>query len=336
MYQAAVFHHHGAPQDVVQIEEQEEASLAAGQVTVTLQAASINPSDLLFIAGEYGIQPEFPARPGFEGVGVVTARGSGLLGRLLLGKRVCVLSSQGGSWGEQVNVDARRCIPIGNEISDAAGATFFVNPATAYLLTRRVLNVPRGSWLLQTAAASSVGKMVVRLGHQYGFRTLNVVRRREQAEALKNIGADVVVEYDSDQPPEALAEQVFSLTAGRGVGYAIDPVGGATGSAVVSCLAPHGRLVVYGTLDPAPLSISPRTLMHRQASVTGFWLGPAMEALSLPQKLLLIRKLRTLHGGGILETDIAAEYPLSQLQAAIAAASTPGRMGKVLLKLGAS
>ena len=54
-----------------------------------------------------------------------------------------------------------------------------------------VLQIPAGAWLLQTAAGSALGRMVIRLGKQYGFRTINVVRRREQAEELLKEGADV-------------------------------------------------------------------------------------------------------------------------------------------------
>jgi len=69
-------------------------------------------------------------------------------------------------------------------ISDEQAATFFVNPASALVMTQYILKVPRGAWLLQTAAGSALGRMVIRLGRHVGFRTINVVRRKEQAEEL--------------------------------------------------------------------------------------------------------------------------------------------------------
>src|SRR5205807_5467442 len=132
--------------------------------------------------------------------------------------------------------------------------TFFVNPASALAMTRHVLKVPVGGWLLQTAAGSTLGHMVVRLGRHYQFRTINVVRRREQAEELLQAGGDAVI-CTAD---ESIEERVQALTEGQGVHFALDAVGGATGSAVVATLAAGGRLLVYGTLSLEPLTVDPR------------------------------------------------------------------------------
>ncbi len=69
-------------------------------------------------------------------------------------------------------------------------------------MTQEVLKLGRGEWLLQTAASSSLGRMIIRLGRQMGFRTLNVVRRADHVAALKSLGADSVVVFDgaSDSP----------------------------------------------------------------------------------------------------------------------------------------
>ena len=77
-------------------------------------------------------------------------------------------------------------------------------------MTRDVLRVSRGAWLLQTAAGSALGRMVIRLGKREGFRTLNVVRRREQGEELLREGADAVV-CTAD---ESISERVRELTGG--------------------------------------------------------------------------------------------------------------------------
>ena len=139
-------------------------------------------------AGRYGLKPRLPATPGFEGVGVVEATGGGLLGWLRKGKRVAVINDRIGNWAEYTVTKARQVVPVPDDLSDEQAATFFVNPATAIIMTRDVLRVPPGEWLLQSAAGGELGKMVIRLGKKYGFRTLNVVRRREQVEELKELG----------------------------------------------------------------------------------------------------------------------------------------------------
>src|SRR5262249_38050277 len=152
-------------------------------------------------------RPELPATPGFEGVGVVEAAGRGLLGRWRLGRRVAVLNSKGGNWQEQVVISAIHVVPVPDAVSDEQAAAVFVNPASALIMTRWVLNVPPGAWLLQTAAGSALGRMVIRLGRHFGFRTLNVVRRQEQAEELLQAGGDAVIATDH----EAIEERVQAL-----------------------------------------------------------------------------------------------------------------------------
>ncbi len=216
-------------------------------------ASPINPSDLLLVRGQYGRQPPLPATPGFEGVGVVES-GSGLLARRVMGRRVAVLNSGNGNWKEHVVIPARQAVPIPKELSDEQAATFFINPASALVMTRYVLKVPAGAWLLQTAAASTLGRMVIRLGQRFGFRTLNVVRRSEQAEELLRLGGTAAIATND----ESLTEKVQAATGGDGVRFALDAVGGMTGSEVVRTLGRGGRMLAYGTLAGEPLSLDPR------------------------------------------------------------------------------
>src|SRR5260370_18048340 len=90
----------GDPEEVLQVRDVPEPSPGAGQVLVRMIASPVNPSDLLMVRGQYGRQPDFPATPGFEGVGVVEA-GRGLLAPRGLGRPVAVLNSAGGNWPAQ-------------------------------------------------------------------------------------------------------------------------------------------------------------------------------------------------------------------------------------------
>jgi NADPH:quinone reductase len=177
---AIVFDRFGEPADVLQVRDVAETAPGRGQVRVRMRASPVNPSDLLVVRGQYGRLPTLPATPGFEGVGVVDAVGGGLLARLRglkPGRRVAVLNGSGGNWQESVMISARSAVPVPDDLPDEQVASFFVNPATALVMTRYVLQVPTGAWLLQTAAASALGRMVIRLGRHFGFRTINVVRR---------------------------------------------------------------------------------------------------------------------------------------------------------------
>jgi NADPH:quinone reductase-like Zn-dependent oxidoreductase len=326
---AIVFDRFGDPAEVLQCRDLPIPEPGPGQVRVRMLASPVNPSDLLYVQGRYGRRPRLPASPGFEGAGVVEQAGGGLIGRLRLGRRVAVLNSQGGNWQEQVIVPARLVVPVPASVPDEQAATFFVNPASAYIMTRWLLRVPAGAWLLQTAAGSTLGRMVIRLGRRYGFRTMNVVRRREQVEELRSLGADAVI----CTAEESIETRVHELTGGSGVPFALDAVGGATGSAAVRALGSGGRLVVYGTLSEEPLSVDPRTLMVGQKRVEGFWLSEWSRGQSVLTMLRLFRRIGRLLGDGVLASDVGRAFPLEEVRAAVEQAARPGRDGKVLLRM---
>lgn len=303
----------GDPGRVLQIADRERPVPGRGEVLVRMLASPVNPSDLMFVEGIYGVEPQLPQVPGFEGVGVVEATGGGLKGKLFRGKRVAVLNRSAGNWAEYTVVPSDQVIPLSAGLSLEQAATFFVNPATAWVMTQDVLRVPKGGWLLQTAAASSLGRMIIRLGQHQGFHTINVVRRESQRDELRRLGADKVLVFDDRQDdPAVMRQQVLAATDGVGVRYAVDPVGGATASAVITSLAEGGTLLVYGTLSQQPLEFSPRELMTRGATVEGFWLGRHMQQLNLVKKLLLVRRLTTLIRSGVLSTENCYRVPLER------------------------
>src|SRR6516165_11455853 len=139
----------GEPTEVLELQEVPIPEAGPGQVRVRMIASPINPSDVLVVRGEYGRLPQLPATPGFEGVGVVEAAGAGLLGRLRLGRRVAVLNGAGGNWQECVVVPAKQVVPIAKDIADEQAASFFVNPASALVMTQDILKIRPGTWLMQ-------------------------------------------------------------------------------------------------------------------------------------------------------------------------------------------
>ncbi|MGE3315009.1 MAG: zinc-dependent alcohol dehydrogenase family protein [Planctomycetaceae bacterium] len=332
---AVVFEKFGNPSEVLQVKEIPEPKPGPGEVLVRMHASPINPSDLLTVHGMYGRLPKLPAVPGFEGVGTVEAAGPGLYGKYLVGKRVAVLNGVTGNWCDKTVVTARQAVPLGRDLPLEQAAMFFVNPATAYLMTREVLEVPKGEWLLQTAANSAVGHMVIRLGREFGFRTINVVRRAEQVDQLKELGGDQAIHFDPrEHPPEKLRDQVKGIVGERAsLKYAIDAVGGATGTAAFNAVGNHGRMLVYGALSDEPIEASPRTLVTHSSTVEGFWLARWMMEAGVLEKLKLVKRISKLMRAGILVSEISATFPLEAIRDAVDAVGTPGRRGKVLFQI---
>jgi len=329
-----------------------------GQVRVRMRLSPVNPSDLNFVRGTYyralermiwnqqraAKDPVYfdaerrmpcPLPPyglGLEGVGVVDACGEGLLARRLRGRRVAVASGPPqGTWQEYSIVDARRAVAVPDRLADEQAAMYLVNPVSACIMVREMLRVPRGAWLLVTAAGSALGKDVVRLGRRDGFRTLCVVRSDANTRELEALGADAVIETERRD----LVSEVARITGGRGVSYALDCVGGEVAAEVVRCLGVGGRLIVYGTLVDRPIPLPVRDLMMPVASVSGFYLGNWMAQQS-PLKLLgVLHAVRKLTLDGTFRTDVATVLPLDRVADAVHASIAPGRTGKVLLRIGA-
>jgi NADPH:quinone reductase-like Zn-dependent oxidoreductase len=262
-------------------------------------------------------------------VGRVEASGGGFLGWRVRGRRVAVLNNAGGNWSEQVVIPSRQAVPIPDTISDEQAATFFVNPASAFVMTRYVLRVPQGAWLLQTAAGGALGRIVVRLGKIYGFKTINIVRRQEQVEELRRLGADNVIVSSSP----GWSDEVRKLTGDSGVPCALDAVGGETAVEAVRSLGTGGRLLVYGTLSEEPMNLSPRLLMVSNKRVEGFWLSEWTSRQTVLTMLRLFRQVARLFRDEIATTAIQASYPLDEIRTAVRQAAAPGRSGKVLLRV---
>ncbi len=326
---AIVFERFGEPAEVLQVRDVPKPEPGLGEVLVRMIATPINPSDLLVVRGRYVKLPDPPATPGFEGVGVVEKAGPGLIGKLAVGKRVTVINDKGGNWAEYAVINARQARPVPDDLPDEQVASFFVNPATVLGMVRHVLQVPRGAWLLQSAANSNLGKMIVKLGKHDGFKTINVVRRREAMAELESLGADVVLST-TDGP---IDEQVRQAVGGPGVGYALDPVGGAIGSGLVRSLTPGGRMLVYGSLSEEPLEIRSRTLISGALDIQGFWLGHFMRGRYIPQNLRLFREIARLIRAGTLATEPGEKRPLDAIGEAVALSETSSAPGKVLLTM---
>lgn len=329
---AVVFEEFGDPADVLKYTDFDDPKPKAGEVLVRMIASPVNPSDLMYVEGGYTVTPQLPAIPGFEGVGIVEKAGRGLLGKLLVGRRVAVINRDRGNWAEKTVVSAKQAIPVPKSLDDEQAAMYFVNPATAYVLTRIILNVPNDAWLLQTAANSALGRMVIRLGRAFDFKTLNVVRRGDDVEKLKFLGANEVIVFDVDKDdPQQFLEQIKEITGG--VRYAMDPVGGNLASAIAMSLVDGAQFVLFGSLSGDEVILFPRTIISPNAVIRGFWLGGWMQQQSLLTKMSIIRKISKLIGDGTLSSDVGQRFPLEQVKDAVAASRVSNRQGKVLLSI---
>ncbi|ORW84663.1 NADPH:quinone reductase [Mycobacterium sp. IEC1808] len=323
----------GEPSEVLQLKTRPIPQPGPGQVRIRVAAAPVEASDLHTIRGRYGFTPEFPAVPGIESVGVIDEIGSGTDG-LAVGQRVATIGITG-TWQEYILADAERVLPVPAGMTDSTAAQLLSNPLTAVILTGQLLDVRPGEWLLQTAAGSTVGQLVIQLGAHIGFKTLNVVRRRSAVEDILALGGTAVICTED----EDLRERVADIVGPDGVSKAIDCVSGQVGADVSRALAPHGELIVYGALsthrqtDPNKLTIPifARSLIYETKTVRGFWLFRWLTETPKDQIVATINRTLQLAESGALRVPQGQPIPIEKFSEAVSLAEAPEHGGKPLL-----
>ncbi|MFD3163375.1 zinc-binding dehydrogenase [Herpetosiphon sp. NSE202] len=244
--------------------------LKAHEVLVKVAATPINPSDMMFINGSYGITKPLPAVPGFEGSGTIVSTGDQLYSKVLLGKRVSFATQapeDDGAWADYVIVAARQCLPLAESLSFEQAASAIVNPVSAWALID-IARQRNAKVVVQTAAASQLGRMLVRLAQREKLTLINIVRREAQVELLQSLGAEYVLNSSSPDFAEALSKLCHEQQAQ----LAFDAVGGELVGQVLSAMPKGSTMMVYGALADSACQIDPRSLIFEQKHVTGFWL----------------------------------------------------------------
>jgi NADPH:quinone reductase-like Zn-dependent oxidoreductase len=315
----------GKPTTVPELIESAAPGVGPGQLLVAMEAAPINPSDLLLIRGFYGHRPDLPAVLGTEGVGRVVATGDGV-DPSRIGNRVLIIPTlKHATWQDQIVIDDHDAIEVDAEGDVLQLAMLGVNPMTADLLLRRFVDLRPGDWVGQTGGNSAVGRSVITLAKLAGYRTVSVVRRPEVAPELLALGADAVVVSGADLGP-----QLKKALDGDRISLVLD----ATAGEVVADLAPwlvHGGTIVsYGGISGSPVVVRPGDLIFRDLQLRGFWQKDWLERAPRDEYVAIYARLAALVGEGHLRVPIAATYPLEKYEDALVHATQADRVGKVL------
>ena len=304
-----------------------------GEVLVKMHFSPVNPSDLAFLAGGYGIKKPFPVVPGFEGSGVVVAAGEGILPKIWLGKKVACAASPklNGCWAEYMVTSATSCVPLSKNISLEEGSMMFVNPMTAIAFFDVYKTTPNPSkklrGIINTAAASALGRMVIRLGKQKGIPVISVVRREEQVELLKSAGAENIVNSSDPDFEIELKELAHRLNAT----ILFDAVGGQLPQQLLSAAPKGSNLFIYGRLSADACEISPGELIFTGNQIQGFWLTNWLHEKGMIRTMLTIRKVLSLIRNE-LGTAIHQQFPPEKISEAIETYKNNMSKGKVLIR----
>src|ERR1700730_6330896 len=319
----------GEPSEVIELNAISEPALGQEDVLISMEAAPINPSDFLFVRGIYGVQAAFPSPLGGEGVGRVAKIGS-RVNVALRGKRVLILSTyEQGTWADEVVVHVRNLVPMSDEADPLQLSMIGINPATAYLLLNRYVSLMPGDGIGQTAANAAMGQYIIALAKLAGVKTLNVVRREEAAEQVREWGGDRVLLHGDD-----LHKEIEEALDGKKLSLVIDTVGGTPVGELAKSLKPGGSIVVYGMQSGQFPTMPPKEFIYLGLSLHGFWLINWIRNAPRTEIEEIYQKLGDLVADGSLSAAVERVYPLDQFKEAFKQSLKSNRSGKILFKFG--
>jgi NADPH:quinone reductase-like Zn-dependent oxidoreductase len=316
--------------DALQIEQRLTPKPGKDEILVKVTASPINPSDLAFLDGKYGFGNQPPVVPGGEGSGTVVAVGPGAMGRYFIGKRVaCLNTGQGdGIWAEYVVVSAKGgAFPLNKSVSLEQGSMSIINPLTASAF----LEITKGGGhktIVITAAASSLGQMVNRLGRSEKVQVINVVRRDAQVKLLKNQGANVVL----NSSDKGFEKQLHDVCHKYNVCLAFDAVAGFMTDQLLKALPKGSTVRIFSCLSHKSPQVNINQIIFQGKTVTGFWLGPWLKSSkNLLHILMLWRRTQKLISTD-LRSEVRATYPFKDVKKAVEEYTSNMTGGKILLK----
>src|SRR5438093_10305521 len=192
----------------------------AGEVLVSVRAASVNFPDVLIIENKYQFKPSLPFSPGSELSGVVKEVGPDVAG-LAPGDRVMAFTLHG-AFAEEVIVKAASVLPIPAGMDFAPAAALLLTYGTADHALRDRGAVKGGETVLVLGAAGGVGLASIEIAKALGARVIACASSEQKLAVCREHGADATINYAA----EDLRERVKALTEDRGVNVVYDPVGG--------------------------------------------------------------------------------------------------------------
>lgn len=325
-YQRAYFSAVGNPAEVLGIESVALPVLQAGELCVRMIAAPVNPADINFVQGVYGIKPVLPSGAGLEGVGRVE---QSLSSDFLVGDVVITLSGVG-SWAEYQVAPASQFLKVRGDIEDLAQVAMLkVNPLTAWRALMGYRSLKPGDWVVQNAANSGVGRCFIQLAKSMGLRTINLVRRDSLIPELEALGGDIVLVDEK----EATAK-MLDLTGGARPVLASNCVGGDSATRLMDMLAPQGTMVTFGAMSKQSIKVPNGFLIFKGVELKGLWVTQWLKNAPREEVVAAYASLADLMAKGKLSQAIEGEYALSSLTEAVTRAQEDERGGKVLLRLG--
>jgi len=320
-------HGQGGPASCMKMEQAPVPKVKAGEVLIEVAYAGVNRPDVFQRMGAY--PPPAGASPvlGLEVAGTIISKADDVT-EWTIGDTVCALVP-GGGYAEYCAVPASHCLPIPRGLSLSEAAALPENYFTVWSnVFERGGLLPDENFLVH-GGAGGIGYTAIQLAKAFGAKVFTTVSGTDQLDAVKNLGADVVLNYKTQD----WAQEIASLVGMRGIDCILDFVGGPYIQKNLKLLARNGRLVQIAFLQGSKVDLDCLPILTKNLTFTGSMLRPRSieEKAALAQALL--KNVWPLFAAKKLSVLISAVFPLAEVQKAHEMMESSGHIGKIVLKV---
>jgi NADPH2:quinone reductase len=321
---ATVIRAPGGPEMLVQ-EERPIPVPGPGEILVRVDAAGVNRPDVRQREGNYPPPKGATDIPGLEIAGEVAALGPDAA-RWKVGDKVCALVV-GGGYAQFCAAHESHALPVPATISMIEAAAI---PETFFTVWHNMFQraaLKSGEWALVHGGTSGIGTTAIMLAKAFGAHVVTTAGSDEKCEAARMLGADVAVNYKT----EDFVEATKRATGGAGANVIIDIVGGDYINRNYDAAAVEGRIAQVSFLGSSRAEVDFRRLMFKRLTHTGSTLRPR----SVPEKAAIARaiedKVWPLLAARKIRPLIDSTFPFEQAAAAHARMETSQHIGKIVL-----
>lgn len=317
---------YGGP-EVMRLAEGDRPEPRAGEVLIRVEAAGINRPDVFQRMGLYPPPPGASPVMGLEVAGEVVALGEDAE-RWQPGDRVCALAN-GGGYAEYCAVPATQCLPIPSGFSAAQAAAL---PETFFTVWSNIYDrggLKAGEVFLVHGGSSGIGTTAIQLAAALGARVFATAGSDDKCAACEKLGADKAINYRSTDFVAAVRE----ATDGYGADVILDMVGGDYVDRNIQLAAPDGRIINIAFLQGSRVEVDLLPVMLKRLVLTGSTLRPQSAAVKAAIARALEAQAWPLLASGRIQPQLAATYPLEQVEAAHRLMESSKHIGKIVLTL---
>jgi NADPH2:quinone reductase len=313
----------GGP-DMLEPEQRPVPAPGNGEILVKVAVAGVNRPDVMQRMGLYPPPPGAPDIPGLEIAGEVVALGTNVK-RWKLGDRVMALVV-GGGYAEYCIAHESHALPVsGLSMIEAAAIpeTFF----TVWHNTFERGGLKSGETLLIHGGSSGIGTAAIQLAKAFGARVITTAGSQEKCEACRKLGADVAVNYKT----EDFVTATKTATGNKGAEVIVDMVGGDYIARNYEAAAVEGRIVQIAFQGSPKATVDFRRIMLKRLHHTGSTLRSRSVADKGAIASAVEENVLPLIAAGKVKPIIYKTFPLSKAAAAHALMESSAHIGKIVL-----